>query len=96
MKEELPSKLYIEEMTAMMLNDIKIRTCTKYVSPNMVIRLTRRTKGSKRNTRNEWVLTVGEPNYLGKLVVKSLKKAKEPFPVKKILVGFYPKKRKPK
>lgn len=71
-----------------------IKTAVKYISEKLVVRLTRRTKYSKRNRRNEFVLTVGQPNYLERKFVKDCKKAGEPFPVKKVQIKFYPVKKK--
>ena len=87
----------IASVYATMLTDPhKIKTCTKYLGLTLVVRLTRRHKFSKRNSRNEYVLTIGKPNYLERAFIKSCKKAGEPFPVKKVQIKFNPVKRKKK
>jgi len=40
------------------------------------------------------VLTIGRPNYAEREFIKLCKKAGEPFPVKKMQLKFYPKKKK--
>jgi hypothetical protein len=66
---------------------------TKYLSDREVIRATRRWKPSKRERRIELVLTVGEPNYRERKFIKACKKAGEPFPVRKIQMRPWPKRR---
>jgi hypothetical protein len=86
----------IEQLLSVLNSDPKIRTATKYVGPKSVIRLTRRVKYRKNNRRNEFVLTIGQPNYLEAKFVKLCVKAGEPFPVKKIQFKYYPVKKKAK
>ena len=61
---------------------------TKYVSPTLVIKATRRRyqgKLSRCCDGTETVLvTVGKPNYLEREFIKVYRKAGEPFPVKRI------------
>lgn len=71
----------------------------KFIEPNFIVRATRRTFGGKvRNKRGENIeinLTIGKPNYLEREFVKLARKAKEPFPVKKVQLKLYsPKKKK--
>lgn len=70
-----------------------IKTAVKYLSEKLVVRLTRRTKYSKRNRRNEYVLTVGQPNYLESKAIKRYKKEKLSFPIAQVHVKFNPKKK---
>ena len=88
----------LKHVTAVVEHLIKngIRSVTLYVDPKFVVRATWRRKPSNRHTREEMVLTYGEPNYLEAAFVKLLKKADEPFPVRKIQQRPWPKKRKPK
>lgn len=69
------------------------RQATVYQHPRLSVKATARFKPDKRNTRTDIVLTIGEPNYEGRLFVKRLQQAKEPFPVKKVQLRFWPKKR---
>jgi hypothetical protein len=69
---------------------------TKYIAPNQVMRATRRVwkrKIDRRDRRIELVVTIGAPNYREREFIKVLKKAGEPFPVKKVQIRFMPKPR---
>lgn len=70
-----------------------IRTAYKVISPKLVVRVSRRTKFYKRNRRNEFVVTVGEPNYKTVKFIKDCKAAKEPFPVMRVQIELYLKKK---
>jgi hypothetical protein len=60
---------------------------TKYFSDILIVRARRRLFGGKITKGNvEIVLTIGKPNYAEREFIKLCKKAKEPFPVKKIQV----------
>ena len=64
---------------------------TKYVSPKWVITATRRLCGGKILRRTRFVgvvLKLGAPNYREREFIKKLKKAGEPFPVKKVQLQF--------
>lgn len=86
----------LEVYEAMEANPYLTRMATKVLEPKLVVRLTRRLKYSKRNQRNEYVLTIGKPNHLEREFIKACIKAKEPFPVKKVQIKFNPVKRKKK
>lgn len=62
------------------------RSASKFVTPKRVITLSRRRKLDKRSSTQEFVLTVGKPNFRGREFVKAFQKAGEPFPVKKVQV----------
>lgn len=65
---------------------------TKYVSPKETIRVTRRRyRGNKFASDVELIVTIGRPNYREREFIKSLKKAGEPFPVKKLQIQYLPK-----
>lgn len=71
---------------------------TKYMSPKLIIRATRRRfdKEISLKGKQDVVLTVGTPNYLEREFIKILKKAKEPFPVKQVQLKHYnPPKKNP-
>ena len=57
---------------------------TKYVSPRFTVKATRRHKLDKRDRIQEFVVTLGAPNFLERNFIKTLEKAGEPFPVRKI------------
>lgn len=71
-------------------------TATKFISPVHIIRATRKVYNRRIDKRRnvEIMFTDGRPNYHARQHIKLLKKAGEPFPVKKILLTFFPKRRK--
>lgn len=81
-------------MMKMFEDDTTIRTLTYYVDPKYTIRITRPYKPVSRARYQGFVTTIGAPNYLARAFIKQAVKAKEPFPIKKIQVKFYPKKKK--
>lgn len=71
-------------------------TATKYVSPNHVVRATRKVcnrRIDKRDRRIEIMFTEGVPNYHARNFINMCRKAGEPFPVKKIQLTAFPKRR---
>ena len=74
------------------------RTATKYISEKLVIRASLKMAGKKLPAKNartiEIILTIGAPNYEAREFIKKCKKAKEPFPVKKIQLQFPPQPKK--
>lgn len=91
MKQEVDPKFFAVVCAALIGSDC--RMATKYLDAKTVVRATWRHKPSKRNTREEMVVTYGEPNYLEKRFVKACKQAGEPFPVKKVQLRPWPKKK---
>ncbi len=64
---------------------------TLFLSPTEVVRATRRWyRGRKTQDgrRVEIEITIGRPNYQERDLVKVLKKAGEPFPVRKVQLKF--------
>jgi hypothetical protein len=67
---------------------------TKYVSPKLIVRATRRYGKHRkpnlgtvnRSCELDIVLTIGRPNYAERQFIKACRKAKEPFPVRKVQV----------
>ena len=82
---------YASELIFIVANDATIKTATKIATPKITVRVTRRLKPLKSNRRNEYVVTIGEPNYLALRFIKLCKKAGEPFPVKKIQLNYIKK-----
>lgn len=70
----------------------EVKTATKYLSPSMTVRATRVSKHDKG--RISYVVSVGKPNYLERKFIKLLKKAGEPFPVRKVQLRMAPQKRR--
>ncbi len=65
----------------------------KYLDPHTVVSVCRRGKHSKRDTRSDFILKIGVPNYLERKFVKLCKAAGEPFPVRKVQLQPWPVRR---
>ncbi len=62
---------------------------TKYFSETLIVRARRRTYGGKVVKGNtEILLTIGKPNYQEREFIKTCKRAKEPFPIKRVLIKW--------
>lgn len=81
---------YFEKVFAA-LRDPSVRKATCYISPTEVITATRPHKLDKRSKSHSILLTMGRPNFRGRMFVKACQKAGEPFPVKKIQIKHWPK-----
>ena len=66
------------------------RRATKYLSPILVVKVSARLYGGKRirELQESVIVTVGKPNHRERIWIKAAKKAKEPFPVKRIQVDI--------
>jgi len=70
--------------------EIECKQATVYLSTDLIVRATVRCK-SKSST--ELVVTVGKPNYMERLFIKACKSAGEPFPVRKVQLRPWPKRK---
>lgn len=70
------------------------RKATVYESPTHVTKVTLRKKSLRGERTTEFVVTIGRPNFLERQFIKSCKRAREPFPVRKIQLKYFPKKKK--
>ena len=59
------------------------RKATKYLSPKLVVKASRRHK-PRYGSNVEIVLTIGGPNYAERKFIKVAQAAREPFPIRKI------------
>ncbi len=75
-----------------LLGDGGARKATKYFSPTLVAKATRRHKGTKRDRTTEILVTIGRPNYAERKFIKTALAAGEQFPIKGIQLKFYPTK----
>ena len=67
----------------------KAARATYYESPTKIIRATRKKyKNGFKEGNIEILLTIGRPNYQEREFIKLCKKAKEPFPIKKVQLKF--------
>lgn len=70
---------------------LKIHKATKYLSPTLVVRATAPLLHGKRHMDTKSVvLTIGKPNFLERKFIKLCIKAKEPFPVKRVVLKWPP------
>ena len=67
---------------------------TYYLSPAFTVKAVRRHRIDRRDSRVEIVLTFGAPNYKERLFIKACKRAGESFPVKKIQLKAFPRRKK--
>ena len=77
-----------------LLSDRSHRSCVAYVAHNLVVRATRHGKPDPRISRLYIMVTLGRPNFAERKFIKLLKKSGEHFPVRKIQIKFFPKKKK--
>lgn len=87
---------YYGKLAALLVR-IGAHTVTKYLSPTHTVRATRKVcagRIDKRDKNIDIVFTDGRPNYHAREFIKRCKKAGEPFPVKKIQITYFPKRRK--
>lgn len=69
------------------------KTATKYLSPKLVVRATWHNKPASANRQECMVVTFGCPNCRETKFIALAKKAKEPFPIKRIILKPWPKKK---
>ena len=69
----------------------EVRKASCYIRPDFVITGTRMHKLDRRSKSSSILLTMGSPNFRGRMFVKACQKAGEPFPVKKIQLKYWPK-----
>ena len=87
--------LLVKSLEDVLLTLIKLeaKRAMKYLSDKSVVTAMRRTYKGKilKKDNIDIVLKIGKPNYAEREFIKLCKKAKEPFPVKRIQLK-YPKK----
>jgi len=92
MKTQIDPKVFAVVVGALVASDAK--SAVKFLSPKLVVKATWRHKPSKQHTREECVVTFGEPGYLQAKFIDACIKTGEPFPVKKVQLTAWPIKRK--
>ena len=60
------------------------KTATAYLSPTVVLRITRQGTHRARDARQTYLVTVGKPNYAARVFLRQCRKAGEPLPVQKV------------
>lgn len=69
------------------------RKATVYLGSKTVVKCTARHRPDKREKAPSFVLTIGAPNFVERRFIRLCKKAGEPFPVRKVQIKFWPKKK---
>ena len=92
MKKEIPSKWFSVVCGALIESGAK--TAIKYIDAKTVVKATWHNKPSGRHRGETVVVTFGTPNYREREFVRRCLKAGEPFPVRKVQLINYPKKKK--
>lgn len=70
--------------------DPSMRKATVYLEPNYVVKATRKEKARANSRSRTFLVTIGAPNFVERRFIKQLKAAKEPFPVKKVVLDGEP------
>lgn len=90
-----PLERAVRKTIGAVVDDPAVKTAVSYVSPELVVRVTRFGRPQRKNARNtDLRIQIGQPNYAARQFVKQALKAGEPFPVKKVQIKFYPKRKK--
>ncbi len=82
--------------TVISLLEVGAKRATVYLSPTLVVSAQRKSwsnKVTRRDRRAEISLKIGQPNYLERRFIQQCKKAGEPFPVRKLQLKFFPKRK---
>ena len=61
---------------------------TKFLSPRLTVKATRRHRVNRRDRRVELLFTYGQPNHEERSFVSRCRRAGEPLPVKKVQLKF--------
>jgi hypothetical protein len=90
----IPHAKHIEKAYAALHCAKFVRRATVFVTEKLTVRLTRQSPHTKRARYENFVLSVGAPNYREREFIRLCRKAGETFAVKKVQLDFWPKKRK--
>ena len=74
------TNLYVDVLI-LNASQLNVKTATKYISDKLTVKATRR---QKSRSQQQFIITIGRPNYAERQFIKRCKKAGEPFPVKNI------------
>lgn len=84
----------IDVAVALMLVDKTIKRATKYYSPKRTMKVTRQRPPSGRERGETFLVSVGKPNFAERKFIADCQKAGEKFPVRKLLVTHYPRRKR--
>lgn len=94
MNKEISIPMLVAQVTRVLIDNPNLRKVTYYADPKYVVSICRRFKFRKRSRSNDFVVKIGQPNFLERKFIAMCKKAKEPFPIKRVQLKEWPKKRK--
>lgn len=80
-------------IAALLCTDGPWRSATKYLDPKFVVKATHQRRPHGRDRGETLLVTFGRPNYAERKFVKDCVAAGEPFPVRKVQLKAWPKKR---
>ena len=73
-----------------MFENRNLRRVIYFLDPKVTAKLTRQQRVKGRTNHETYLLTVGTPNFVERALVKTLVKAGESFPVKKLKLQEFP------
>jgi len=95
--KNLPSKgvpvTEIGEVVSCLLVIPNVRRATAYISDKFTVKATAQRRSDKRERAVTMLVTVGAPNFVERRFIRLAKKSGEPFPIKKVQLKFWPKKK---
>lgn len=83
----------LAQVVEILMSEADVRMATIYFDGQTVIRGTARHRLDARARSTTIVLTVGKPNFVERRFIRLCRQAKEPLPVRKVQLKFWPKKR---
>jgi hypothetical protein len=87
----IPKRVFSNVIKA--LSAENARRAVAYLDAKTVVMATWRSKVHARDRSHTILVTYGAPNYRQRKFIKQCRKAKEPFPVRKIQLEFWPERR---
>jgi hypothetical protein len=87
------TRLSIAKAVEVVLSETCVRKATVFQHPNLTVVAERRHKPRKNDCITEVLLTIGSPNFKNRQMVKDLLQAEEPFPVKRVFLEFWPRRK---
>ncbi len=94
--KQVPAMTHFHEAISTLIGYPPARSVTKYVSDKVRVTATHIHRPDKRSRHVTIAVTFGALNYAGRMFVAACKRAGEPFPVRRVQLKLWPKKRKPK
>ena len=91
MKKTIPAPVYSLVCDALAKSQMK--TAIKVIDEKTIVKATWQFKPSGRNTREEMRVTIGEPDYRTKALIKAMNRAEKGSASKGIIFRSYPVKK---